>query len=200
MNVVRTRGALWGRVSGRVGNWMRGAAWKCRLREFGKGSRIDRPAFLVGGQGIRIASHVHIWRESRIEALNANPDEVRIHIGAGTCIQPGVHLGAVLRVEIGRGVLMASRVYITDHDHDWSDPDDPVILNGRLVAAPVTIGDYVWLGEGVMVLKGVHIGERSVVGAGSIVTRSIPPLSVAVGAPARVIRRFDRSLNQWVRV
>ena len=85
-------------------------------------------------------------------------------------------------------------MYISDHDHDFSDPDSPPISNGRLVIHPVKIGDFSWVGQGVSVLKGVTIGDHSVIGAGSVVTHSIPPYSVAAGIlPARVIRRFDRT-------
>jgi acetyltransferase-like isoleucine patch superfamily enzyme len=128
------------------------------------------------------------------------PGVVRISIGDLTTIQPHVHIGAVDSVRIGRGVLMAPFVYISDHDHDWSDPDDPVILNGRVSAAPVEIGDFVWLGERVCVLKGVTVGAHSVIGAGSIVTRDVPPYTVAAGAPARAIRYYDHNQRTWVPV
>jgi lipopolysaccharide O-acetyltransferase len=101
---------------------------------------------------------------------------------------------------LGRGVLVASQVYITDHDHDFGDLESPPIENGRLVVVPTHIGDYVWLGEGVMVLKGVTIGAHSVVGAGSIVIKDIPPFCVAVGNPAKVIRFYCHEKKQWIKV
>ena len=121
-----------------------------------------------------------------------------IRIGDGTVIQPYAHIAAAQSVEIGKGALFASHVYISDHDHDYSDPNDPVVSNARIMCAPVKIGDFAWLGERVVVLKGVTIGERSIIGAGSIVTKDIPPLSIAVGSPARVIRRYDEALGEWI--
>jgi lipopolysaccharide O-acetyltransferase len=193
------------RATGGVRAWW----WSMRLGSFGPGSRIDRPAHVVGPHAIAIGRDVRIWRYARLEALDTHAESrtatavsppFRITIGDGTIIQPFVHVGAVEQVEIGRGVLMASRVYITDHDHDYSNPDDPVIGNRRVIASPVRIGDWAWLGEGVMVLKGVTIGQRSIIGAGSIVTRDVPPLSIAVGSPARVVRRFDPTSRTWERV
>jgi acetyltransferase-like isoleucine patch superfamily enzyme len=174
--------------------------WRYSLGSFGARASIAAPARVIGGRSICVGKGVQIWGYARIEALNARPGVTRIEIGDGSVIQPFVHIGAVQRVRIGRGCLFASRVYITDHDHDFSDPSDPVVSNGRVIAAPVEIGDHVWLGEGVIVLRGVSIGSRSIVGAGSVVTRDIPALTVAAGSPARVIRRWDLSSHAWVRV
>lgn len=174
-----------------------GMFWRWRLGSFGTGSEIIAPAQVVGGRSISIDENVRIWRGARIEAINIGPEVTRIRIGPGTVIHPNVHIGAIDSVCIGRGVLMASNVYITDHDHDCSDPDDPVVSNRRALAARVEIGDYTWLGQGVMVLKGVRIGERSVIGAGSVVTKDVPAYSIAIGSPARVVKIFDHDNRTW---
>lgn len=171
--------------------------WKSRFARFGAGSAISSPAMLVGARYIEIGSRVNIWPGGRLEALPTEFSNGKIVIGDGTCIQPYVHIGSVLRVDIGEGVLVASGVYISDHDHSFHDPQDPPITNKSVVASAVSIGDFVWLGERVMVLKGVSIGEHSVIGAGAIVTKDIPPYSVAVGAPARVIRRYSIEDRGW---
>jgi acetyltransferase-like isoleucine patch superfamily enzyme len=66
--------------------------------------------------------------------------------------------------------------------------------------APVFIGRHTWLGQNVVVLPGVAIGQHCIIGANSVVNSSIPDYSVAVGAPARVIKRYNRDTNQWERV
>src|SRR5262249_21496594 len=76
--------------------------------------------------------------------------------------------------------------YLTDHDHGVDPSLAP--LAQPMVGAPTRLGDEVWLGANVVVLKGVSIGDRAVVGAGSVVTKDIPPDAVAVGVPARVVR------------
>ncbi len=183
----------------RIGREMRWHYWHRKLAHLGPGSDIERPDNIAGVRSIWIGASVRIWWRARIEAM-CDPTNTRcVVIGDNTVIHPYIHIGAVQSVEIGRGVLIAARTYITDHDHDFLDPMDPPISNGRLLVSPVHIGDYVWLGEGVMILKGVHIGARSIIGAGSIVTRSIPPHSIAVGAPARVIKRYDASAGRWVK-
>lgn len=180
---------------------LRLSTWWLRRRfgHWGKGSLIESPSFLVGCDLISIGERVQIWHSARLEAIGYSPDgSPLISVGDGCRIQPYVHIGAVRCVKVGSECLFASGVYITDHDHDFSDPDDPVVSNGRLLCSPTIIEDRVWLGERVMVLKGVTIGRCSVIGAGSVVTRSIPAYSVAVGSPARVIRTWDS--ERWRRI
>lgn len=174
--------------------------WRYRLASFGRRSLLRRPALVVGGRAIAIGARTEIWPQARMEALNAQPGAVRIQIGDGVVIQPGIHIGAALSVRIGDGTMIASRVYITDHDHDFRNPDEPAVTNRRVIACPVDIGHHVWLGEGVMVLKGVTLGDHCVIGAGSVVTHDVPPYSVAVGVPARVVSRFDPGARRWVKV
>jgi lipopolysaccharide O-acetyltransferase len=185
------------RATGKAAKLVRQWRWRMRLQSLGARSDIASPAWICGGESICIGRGVSIWRFARIEALNAEHGITRIAIGDGAAIQPFFHIGAVKSVTIGRHCLIASHVYITDHDHDFSNPEEPPIVNDRAVVAPVEIGDYAWLGERVMVLKGVRIGERSVIGAGSIVTRDVPAYSIAVGSPARVIRTWNPLTGQW---
>ena len=188
------------RLLWRCNRAVRAWTWRHRLARFGNGSRIDHPAFVLGGESIRIGARVLVHRGSRIEALNPANGVTRITIGDGVTIHPGFHIGAVDSITIGNGVLFASGVYVTDHDHDFSNPEEAVIDNHRVLTAPVHIGEFAWLGERVMVLKGVTIGERSIVGAGSVVTGDVLPYSIAVGVPARVIRIYDRQAKRWARV
>lgn len=188
------------RIRMKLNRGWRGWRWRNRLANLGSGSEVVPPVWIEGAESVSIGNDVQIWRFARIEALNSKRATVRVAIGDETVMQPFVHIGAIKSVRIGRGCLFASHVYITDHDHDFSNPMEPVISNNRAVASPVEIGDYVWLGERVMVLKGVKIGERSVIGAGSIVTRDVPRFSIAVGSPARVVRQWSDAVQQWVKV
>ncbi|MCK5898333.1 MAG: acyltransferase, partial [Methylococcales bacterium] len=97
------------------------------------------------------------------------------------------HCGAAESVVIGKNVLIAGRVYISDHDHEIDDFERSPIDSG-LKIAPVKIEDEVWIGEGVAILKGVTIGKRAVIGANAVVTKDVPSYTVVGGIPARVIR------------
>jgi lipopolysaccharide O-acetyltransferase len=192
------RGSRVRRVVTRLSEWARTFPVRQGMPYVGDRVRLIPPILVYGGAAIRIGNGVCIWQHARLIAHNSDDGSIKIDIGDGASIHPYAHISAIRSVRIGAGALFASNVYISDHDHDWRDPDDPPISNARVLAAPVDIGPNVWLGEKVCVLRGVTIGEGSIVGAGSVVTKDIPPRSIAVGAPARVIRRWDSVSRRWV--
>lgn len=108
-----------------------------------------------------------------------------IHIGARSFINYNCTALDVAPITIGEDCMIGPNVQLLTPTH----PLDPRLRRQHLEAAkPITIGDNVWLGGGVIVCPGVTIGDNSVVGAGSVVTRDIPPNVVAMGSPARVVR------------
>jgi maltose O-acetyltransferase len=111
-----------------------------------------------------------------------------ISVGAGTFINFGLTALDVAPITIGRDVQMGPNVQLLTPTH----PLDPQQRRDKLESAkPITIEDNVWIGGGAIVLPGVTVGKNSVVGAGAVVTRDVPPNTVAVGNPARVIRHLD---------
>ncbi|MCU0771600.1 MAG: acyltransferase [Verrucomicrobia bacterium] len=122
----------------------------------------------------------------------------RLEIGADTMIGYHSHIMVVGHMKIGRHVLIADRVYISDNLHGYEDVTKPMLAQ-PLVHRPVEIQDEVWLGENVCVLPGVTIGRHSVIGSNSVVTKDVPPHSVAAGVPARVLRTYDPRTAQWIR-
>ncbi len=123
-----------------------------------------------------------------------------IHIGNHVIINMNCTFVDNNLITIGNKVLIASNVQIYTATHpvditerlveEWDETSGEAFF--RTYALPVTIEDQVWIGGGVVILPGVTIGQNSVVGAGSVVTRSMPPNSVAVGNPCRVIREIKR--------
>lgn len=188
------------RIFRRIVHEIKSQYWQRKFRKFGRGSRIESPSWILGACSISIGARVALWRYARLSSMVSSPDRETISIGDGTVIHPFVHISAVKSVTIGESVLFAAHCYVTDHDHDWIDPSDPPLANRRVIASPTSIGDHTWLGEKATVLKGVRIGEHCVIGANSVVTSDIPPYSVAVGAPARVVRRWDDVRGSWIPV
>lgn len=129
--------------------------------------------------------------------IDYNP---RIDIGDGTYIGHRAHINACSHLKIGKNVVFADGVYISDLLHGFRDISRPVMPQPLEHPGPVCIEDEVWLGEGVCVLPNVTIGKHSVIGSNSVVTKNIPPYSIAVGIPAVVIKQFDFKTNAWVRV
>jgi len=111
----------------------------------------------------------------------------RITLGPKVVLGADVTVNAMLDVAIGEGSLLADDVLVIDFDHRTDRVDVPIRAQGT-VSSPVRIGDDVWIGRGATVVRGVDVGTGCVVGAGAVVTRDLPPFSVAVGAPARVVR------------
>jgi acetyltransferase-like isoleucine patch superfamily enzyme len=111
-------------------------------------------------------------------------------IGDRCLIGRGSGIVGHFSVEIGHDVWTGHHVYITDQNHGYADPDVPISLQTQ-PERPVRIGDGSWIGHGAVILPGVNIGRHVVVGANSVVTSDIPDHCVAVGAPARVIKRLS---------
>jgi len=111
-----------------------------------------------------------------------------LHIGARTFVNFGLVALDVAQIRIGDDVQIGPRVQLLTPTH----PLEPALRRAKWEAAePIAIGDNVWLGGGVVVCPGVTIGADTVVGAGAVVTRDLPPRVLAVGSPARVVRTLD---------
>ncbi len=119
------------------------------------------------------------------------PDEARIRIGSQTYLNIAVMVASVALVEIGDHCMFANGCFITDGNHRFEDPVRPVPWQGFTTKGPVRIGDNVWCGANVVITSGVTLGHRSVIGANSVVTRDIPPYSIAAGSPAKVLRPIE---------
>ncbi len=102
-------------------------------------------------------------------------------------------------ITIGNHVIFAQNVVVSALNHEYRDVTIP-IHEQKILTKPVIIEDECWIAANVVIVAGVIIGKHSVIAAGSVVTKSIPPYSVAVGNPARVIKKYDFNINEWVRV
>jgi acetyltransferase-like isoleucine patch superfamily enzyme len=116
------------------------------------------------------------------------PGSARIRIGSGSFLNINVMVAAVDLVEIGDHCMLANGCFVTDGNHRFDDPTQPVTYQGFTTKGPTRIGDNVWCGAHVVVTSGVTIGERAVVGANSVVTTDVAPYSIVGGVPARVLK------------
>jgi acetyltransferase-like isoleucine patch superfamily enzyme len=118
------------------------------------------------------------------------PAPARVRIGAGTFLNLGVMVAAMELVEIGDHCMFANGCFVTDADHRFDDPDRPITWQGFQSKGPTRVGDNVWCGANVVITSGVTVGKRCVIGANSVVRSDVPPYSIAVGAPARVVKQI----------
>lgn len=133
----------------------------------------------------------------RLEAFPIDKKSIVLKFGKNVQINDYVHISAIKNVYIGNNVLIASKVYISDHNHgrysgDYQDNPNIPPNERELSSKSVYIDDNVWIGEFVSILHGVRIGKGSVIGSMSVVTKDIPEYSIAVGSPARVIKKYAK--------
>jgi lipopolysaccharide O-acetyltransferase len=169
-------------------------------------ARIIRfPIRIRGRKLIKVGNGFTTGFNCRIDAYTESNKGVVINIGNNVQINDYVHIGAVESIEIGDNVLIASKVFITDHNHgsySGLTQDSPMSIpqERKLYSKEVIIEKNVWIGEFVAILSGVTIGEGSIIGAMSVVNKDIPPFSIAVGSPARVVKSYDHELKKWLKV
>jgi lipopolysaccharide O-acetyltransferase len=164
---------------------------------------IRRPFYIRNFGQIRFGSKFTAGVGLRVDIINK---KAKLLIAEGVQLNDYCHIGVVERVSIGANTLVASKVFISDHSHglfknscDASRPD-VLPIERPLESAPVTIGENVWIGENVQILPGVNIGDGAVIGASAVVTKNIPKYSLAVGNPARIIKKYNFELNFWEQV
>ena len=187
----------------RILHWRTVLPWILKRKGVSLGTSVEflgAPIISMSSSGsILIGSRCVLCSNSKFTALGVNhPVIIRtlspgavVEIGADTGIS-GATICAARSVKIGNGVLIGANATIVDTDFH------PIMSNNRrysdtsadTTAAPVCICDNVFIGSGSTILKGVRIGENSVIGAGSIVTRDVPPNAIVAGNPARVLRQF----------
>src|SRR6266511_3359656 len=121
------------------------------------------------------------------------PGDARVRIGSGTFLNIATMVAAHELVEIGDHVMFANSCFVTDANHRLDDLEKPVPWQGFTTKGPTRVGDNVWCGAHVVITSGVTVGERCVIGANSVVTRDLPPFSIAAGAPAKVLQTITSS-------
>lgn len=168
---------------------------------------IRQPSYIRGKKFIDFGKNLTTGVAVRLDALPTQLSSIpSISFGDNVQINDYVHIGAINKVTIGNNVLIASKVFITDHNHGYYGNNDihssPKIPPEKreLSSSPVLIEDDVWIGELVCVLPGVTIGKGSIIGAMTLVNKNIPPYSIAVGVPAKVVKRYDFKEKKWVKI
>ena len=162
--------------------------------EIGEGAYVEFPAVINGGQYMRVGRNFHASARIRLEACAKFGGEVftpSVTIGDNVDFNYDCHVGCMNKITIGDNVLFAGKVLIMDHSHGRVTAEDMALppSSRKLVSkGPIVIGNNVWVGEGAAILAGVTIGESAIIGANAVVTKDVPPFSVAAGNPARIIK------------
>lgn len=172
-------------------------SWRYKKIEFR--ALIMNPLRINGRKYISLLRNAKINDYSWLVAFKIDDNDPELIFSEGCNIGDFNHIAAVRRVVIGKNVLTANRVYISDNLHAFEDITVPVMHQPIQFKAEVHIGEGSWLGENVCVI-GASVGKHCVVGANSVVTKDIPDYSVATGIPAKVVKRFDQKTRAWENV
>jgi acetyltransferase-like isoleucine patch superfamily enzyme len=159
-----------------------------RFHEFGEGSILHRPLWIAGPHQIAVGRNALIlhgcWISVETPAWGQPAPTLRIGDRVG--IRPYCSISAAVGIELEDDVVLSAYSTVIDSDHTFRQ-GNPNVMHNSLDTAPVRIGRGTWIAERVSVLKGARIGECCIIGANSVVRGEIPPYSIAVGAPARVV-------------
>lgn len=169
-----------------------------KFARFGKRTLVVAPVGIERADRIALGDDVYVAAQSCLAARPASEagGEPALVIGDGCKLGRFNHVYATRSVELGQKVLTANGVYISDNLHDYRDIHTAVMDQPLRQLAETVIGDHSWLGHNACVI-GARLGRHCIVGANAVVTRDAPDYSVIVGAPARVIRRYDPHTGEW---
>lgn len=177
--------------------------WLFRTKIISRKSRFIRFPFDIRGRKfIDLGANLTTGVGCRFEAFSTTGKKT-LFFGNNVQVNDYVHICAMQEVRIGNNVLMAGKIFISDSSHgsykgtpDDSSPDIPPIDREYRMDS-IIIEDNVWIGESVVIMPGVNVGYGSIIGSNSVVTKSIPSYSVAIGSPARVIKRYNLETKYW---
>lgn len=168
---------------------------------FWKNARlIRRPNYIRNKRNIIYGKNLTTGYNLRI---SASFKKISIRIGDNVVLGDYCHIEGHKDIRIGSNVLIASRVFITDTSHgcysgDFQDSPSISPNTRKIYNRSVIIGNNVWIGENVSILPGVSIDDGVIIGANSVVTKSIPKNAIAVGNPARIIKIYDKKSEKWI--
>ena len=165
------------------------------FKSFGKGVRIVFPLRIVGSKYIELGSYVTIQFGAYIAAIK-NKKKPLLQIHSGTLIGNYIHIICTNSIIIEEKVLISDKVYISDNLHNYENVEMPILEQPLIQLNDIIIGSGTWIGEHVCIL-GASIGKNCVIGSNSVVTKNIPDFTVAVGSPAKPIKRYCTETKSW---
>jgi acetyltransferase-like isoleucine patch superfamily enzyme len=167
--------------------------WRRLLTPAGWRWRSDGPFFLGRGLELQVAPRGEI-RFGRFvwigDGTKIRCHEGMVEIGSKTVMGQECTISAYQHVRIGEECVIADRAMFIDFDHGMVEVERPIRLQG-IYKRDVEVGNNVWIGYGACILRGVHIGDNSVIGTNAVVTKDVPANAVVGGIPARIIRMRD---------
>ncbi len=171
---------------------IRGLVNKPFFAKFGKFSYLGKPIIIRGKSKISIGNKVRIYPGIRMEAI----DEGKIVIEDNVSIAQNFHVTAKSKLVIGKNTTILGNSFITDIDHDYENIDVH-IMNQKMIVKKTEIGENCFIGYGAAIQAGTILGKQCIVGTNAVVRGTFPDYCVIVGAPAKIVKKYNTKTNEW---
>lgn len=176
---------------------IRAIIFRLFFKKIGPGTALFSSLRIEGAENIIIGKKVNVASYCWLAALPLTGEKsCSLEFGDGCSIGHFNHIYATKKVKIGNNVLTADRVYISDNSHCYDNINIPIIFQKINQLSEVEIGDGTWLGENSCII-GVKIGKNCVIGCNSVVTKNVPDYCIAVGSPAKIIKKYCLQSKEW---
>lgn len=172
-----------------------------KFAHIGKNTVLDNGISFIGEKNIYIGDNVFIGSNSTIQCYDEYKNQKYTpvcKIGNNCTFTRSATIYCAQSVSIGDGCMIGSNVLITDENHGTNPSNN--YRNNLLETKPVVIGENTWIGDKVVILPGVEIGSHSIIGAGAVVTKSLPAYSICAGNPAKIVKTWNKEIEEWERI
>lgn len=170
-----------------------------RRSRIGAGSHVASTVQVYGWKNVEIGRDTILCEETLINAVNRETTDITLSIGDHCFIGRRNYFTTGSQIRVRDYCLTTNDCQFLGADRDIRSPFVPYLVSGALTDCAIVLGPNCWLGQGATLLKGVGIGYGSVIGARTVVTANVPPLSIVVGHPGRIVKRFCPRREAWVR-
>ena len=172
--------------------------YKFSFKSFGKKSVLSFPFSVNGAKYMQLGKKVFVKPNAWFIVPDEKQKDTPLKLGSNIYIGRNAHFVALKSIQIMDDVLIADNVFISDNYHGYEDIKTPIKDQDIKFKRAVVIGQQSWLGENVCVLA-ASVGKHSIIGANSVVVSDIPDYCIAVGSPAKVIKRYDLEKEEWIK-
>ncbi len=169
-------------------------------KNVGKKSFIDKSVQVNGWKNVSIGHHTVIGSDAWINVNGRIKNQFHVTIGNNCCIGRRNFFSSGIIISLGNYCMTGPECKLIGSDHIIDSPLVPYIISGNTFEKSIFLKTNVWLGASVIIIGNVTIGHGSIIGAGALVTKDIPPFSIAIGNPCKIIKRYDFNSKRWLAV
>ncbi|MGL5355930.1 MAG: DapH/DapD/GlmU-related protein [Cetobacterium sp.] len=156
---------------------------------------IGKPVFLYNTKKIFIGKKVRIYPGARLETHNGGVIKIEQNVAIGQ----NIHITSASNLIIGKNTTISGNVFITNIDHDYTELDKH-IMDQKFIVKETVIGENCFIGYGVAIQAGTKLGKQCIVGANSVVRGEFPDYCVIVGAPAKIVKKYNFETKKWEKI